>query len=153
MRYVRYGLYIGLVLLLTSCGKSTTTAPSDFTITGPAASTDIFSTITPQTPGSSVNYTLNFLVKDLGGKPRQGVDVTFLLISGRLYSDNTFTSAVTTPYKIATNDSGVATAYVKVTSPACAAAADATYTVTLSALLTSISTQWTDTVTVKKCGT
>lgn len=151
---MRYRLYMGLIFLfLVSCGKASITAPSDFVISGPSDATDTFSTITPQTPGSSIIYTLKFYVKDANAKARQGVDVTFLLTNGTLCTDSACSTTVTTPYKVQTNDSGVATAYVRVTSPACDWAADASYKVVLSAMLETSSVQWKDSVSVKKCGT
>lgn len=151
---MRYRFCVGFIfLMLIGCGRTSTTAPSDFTISAPDAATDTFSTLSPQTPGSSVNWSLRFVVTDASGAPRQGVDVSFLLLNATLYSDSSFSTSVTTPYKVTTNDYGVANAYVKVTSPACSATADVTYTVTLTGMLETTSAQWTDAVTVKKCGT
>lgn len=151
---MKYRLYLGFILLLLmGCGKSSTTAPSDFAISAPDAATDTFSTLSPQTPGSSVNWSLLFVVRDSSGAPRQGVEVSFLLLNATLYSDSSFSTPVTTPYKVTTNDHGVANAYVKVTSPACSATADVTYTVTLTGMLETTSAQWTDAVTVNTCGT
>lgn len=154
MRKSEQKFLIGIVcmLALMGCEKTSTTAPSDFTISAPDAATDSFSDQTPQTPGSSVNYTLRFMVKDTSA-PRQGVEVSFLVLNATLYSDASFTTPVTSPYKVTTSDYGVANAYVKVTSPACSATADKTYTVTLTGMLETTSVQWTDVVTVKKCGT
>lgn len=150
MRYVL--LCIGLILLLIGCGKSTSTAPSDFTITAPSNSTEEYANPLNTTSGS-INYTLPFLVKDASGKPRNGIKVKFYLVNGTLYSDETFLTAVATPYEVETNDDGVAKAFVKVIHPACDATTDTKFTVTLTGSLQITGATWTDTVTVKKCGT
>lgn len=95
------------LLLISACGKSSSTAPSDFTISVPE---DTAFT----TPKGVVNYSVAYRdhvvsVMDADGKPRQGIKLRVIAHGsgfGSFYTDRTLTTPRPDPYEDKTDDNG-----------------------------------------------
>lgn len=137
---------LGCITLLTACSKDSSTSPSEFTISVPGDET-------VEAYGGPLAWQDQVVsVRDITGKPRQGMKVTVYEHGGfgNFYTDNTFSTPLPSPYSATTDDFG--TIKINYTSAGFGCGTeDVTFTLGYRVQSGAIWSTHTDTITVKKC--